>query len=73
MITVFKDVSKFYGTDLALDHINFEIEKGEIIGLLGPNGAGKTTAIKALVGLVPIDSGEIILFNENFKKNENSI
>lgn len=73
MITVFKDVSKFYGTHLALDHVNFEIEKGEIIGLLGPNGAGKTTAIKALVGLVPIDSGEIILFNENFKKNENSI
>lgn len=73
MITVFKDVSKFYGTHLALDHVNFEIEKGEIIGLLGPNGAGKTTAIKALVGLVPIDSGEITLFNENFKKNENSI
>lgn len=73
MIAIFRDVVKRYGQNLILDHENFEIEKGEIIGLLGPNGAGKTTTIKALMGLIPIDSGEITLFDEKFKENKNSI
>jgi len=34
------DLTKFYGEILAVDHINFEVEKGEIFGFLGPNGAG---------------------------------
>lgn len=41
-----------YGTLTAVDHISFEVEKGEIIGFLGPNGAGKTTTFKMLVGLL---------------------
>ena len=45
------DLTKFYGEILALDHINFEVEKGEIFGFLGPNGAGKTTTIRILTGL----------------------
>ena len=39
-------------TKVALDNLNLEVEKGEIIGLLGPNGAGKTTMIKAVLGLL---------------------
>ncbi|HID62572.1 MAG TPA: ATP-binding cassette domain-containing protein, partial [Anaerolineae bacterium] len=37
------ELTKFYGDILAVDHINFEVERGEIFGFLGPNGAGKTT------------------------------
>jgi ABC-2 type transport system ATP-binding protein len=45
------DLTKFYGQILAVDHINFEVEKGEVFGFLGPNGAGKTTTIRMLTGL----------------------
>jgi len=37
------DLTKFYGEILAVDHINFDVKRGEIFGFLGPNGAGKTT------------------------------
>jgi len=59
-----RDVVKRYGSTIALDHVSFELQKGEILGLLGPNGAGKTTAIHALVGLLPIDAGAIELFDQ---------
>jgi ABC-2 type transport system ATP-binding protein len=45
------DLTKRYGEILAVDHINFEITKGEVFGFLGPNGAGKTTTIRMLTGL----------------------
>jgi ABC-2 type transport system ATP-binding protein len=61
-IAVVNDVVKRYGSLLALDHVDFEIAQGEILGLLGPNGAGKTTAIRALAGLMPVDSGAVELF-----------
>ncbi|MFP4177225.1 MAG: ABC transporter ATP-binding protein [Acholeplasmataceae bacterium] len=57
-----ENVIKRYGETLALDHLNMEVDKGQIIGLLGPNGAGKTTTIKALIGLTPIDDGRIEVF-----------
>jgi ABC-2 type transport system ATP-binding protein len=63
-IAVFDDVVKRYGSLLALDHVDFEIVQGEILGLLGPNGAGKTTAIRALAGLLPVDSGSIEVFGK---------
>jgi ABC-2 type transport system ATP-binding protein len=64
MIANLKDVVIRYGNYLALDHVSFDIHKGEILGLLGPNGAGKTTAIRALSGLLSIDSGNILLFGQ---------
>lgn len=63
MILQMENVIKRFGKHLALDYLSFEIKKGEVIGLLGPNGAGKTTCIKAIVGLLPIDEGEITVFN----------
>ena len=45
------DLTKRYGEILAVDHINFEVNKGEVFGFLGPNGAGKTTTIRMLTGL----------------------
>ena len=46
-----KDLTKAYGSKVAVNHLNLSIKKGEIFGLLGPNGAGKTTTILMLLGL----------------------
>jgi ABC-2 type transport system ATP-binding protein len=53
-----RKLSKKYGTTVALDAVDFEIEAGRIVGLIGPNGAGKTTALKAILGLSEFD-GEL--------------
>jgi len=45
------NLTKYYGKLLAVDHINFEVKKGEIFGFLGPNGAGKTTTTRMLTGI----------------------
>ncbi|MCK4432824.1 MAG: ABC transporter ATP-binding protein [Methanomicrobia archaeon] len=54
-----------YGDTLAVDHISFSVEKGEILGFLGPNGAGKTTTVKMLTGqLVPQEGwGKVLGFD----------
>ncbi len=54
-----EEVSVRYGQTLAVEHISFTVEAGQIIGLIGPNGAGKTSLLKAVVGLVPVDAGRI--------------
>jgi len=51
MIIRTRDLTKAYGSKVAVNHLNLEIRKGEIFGLLGPNGAGKTTTILMLLGL----------------------
>lgn len=53
------DVSKSYGTLLAVDGLSFEVPAGEIFGLLGPNGSGKTTTVKMILGLLDPDAGSI--------------
>jgi len=45
------NLTKYYGKLLAVDHINFEVKRGEIFGFLGPNGAGKTTTTRMLIGI----------------------
>jgi ABC-2 type transport system ATP-binding protein len=52
-----KDLTKNYGEITAVDHINFNVRKGEIFGFLGPNGAGKTTTIRILTGVIKPDGG----------------
>jgi ABC-2 type transport system ATP-binding protein len=54
--------ARFGKKKLALDNLGLEVKKGEIFGLLGPNGAGKTTMIKAVIGLLNPQGGEISLF-----------
>ena len=46
-----RDLTKFYGDFLAVDHISFDVDQGEIFGFLGPNGAGKSTTIRMLTGV----------------------
>lgn len=53
-----KELTKAFGSFLAVNHISFEVRKGEIFGFLGANGAGKTTAMKILCGLSKPTSGE---------------
>lgn len=52
------------GNDAVLDGIDWDIPRGRVIGLLGRNGAGKTTLMRCLLGLLPIDAGEIEIFGE---------
>ena len=64
MIANMKNVVKRYDETTALDHLNFDVHEGEILGLLGPNGAGKTTAIRVLCGLIDADGGDIQVFGK---------
>jgi len=54
-----KGVSKFYGSQKALDEVSFSIKSGEIVGFLGPNGAGKSTMMKIITGYFPPNEGEV--------------
>jgi ABC-2 type transport system ATP-binding protein len=54
-----ESLTKYYGDLCAVDHVSFEINKGEILGLLGPNGAGKTTIYRILTGYLRPTSGTI--------------
>ena len=54
------NVTKRFGGLVAVDHVSFEVNQGEVISLIGPNGAGKTTVFNMLTGVYQIDGGEII-------------
>jgi len=61
-----KDLQKTFATQIAVDKISFELEKGSIFGLLGPNGAGKTTLIRMITGIFYPDAGEIFFEGRPF-------
>ncbi len=54
------DVTRAFGGLVAVDHVSFTVEQGQIYGLIGPNGAGKTTLINVISGLIPPTSGQIM-------------
>ena len=56
-----EDLSKSYGKRLVVNRVNFEVNRGQIVGLLGPNGAGKTTTFYMIVGLIRTKQGQIFL------------
>jgi ABC-2 type transport system ATP-binding protein len=56
-----QNVSKYYGTQKALNDVNLDIPSGQVVGLLGPNGAGKSTLMKILTGYLPADTGKAIV------------
>jgi ABC-2 type transport system ATP-binding protein len=57
-----RDVVKRFGGIAALNRITLSIPRGQVYGLLGPNGAGKTTLIRAIVGLVRVDEGDVRVY-----------
>jgi ribosome-dependent ATPase len=58
-----------FGKFVAVDHVNFRIDRGEIFGFLGSNGCGKTTTMKMLTGLLPPSEGEALLFGKRMDPN----
>ncbi len=59
-----RDLTMRFGDFVAVDHVSFEIPRGEIFGFLGSNGCGKTTTMKMLTGLLPASEGEAWLFGQ---------
>lgn len=62
-----ENLVKRYGELLALDHLNLDIQEGEVFGLLGPNGSGKTTAMNCLLALLKFDKGKITVFGQEMQ------
>ncbi|HVO77910.1 MAG TPA: metal ABC transporter ATP-binding protein [Methanomassiliicoccales archaeon] len=57
-----RDVSVQYNGVTVLDHVTFDVEKGDVLGIVGPNGGGKTTLLNAILGNVKLTSGSVRLF-----------
>jgi ABC-2 type transport system ATP-binding protein len=64
-----EDLTYYYGDLTAVDHINFQVAEGEILGFLGPNGAGKTTTVKMLTGQMKPKGGRAVLLGMDVSKN----
>lgn len=64
MLIEIDNLVKRYGDFLALNHLNLQVEKGDILGLLGPNGSGKSTTINCMLSLLSYDRGSIKIFGE---------
>ena len=70
-VIVVENLTRRFGEFVAVDHINFEVKPGEVIGYLGPNGSGKTTTIRMLLGLLkPSDGKATVLGYDVFKESE---
>ncbi len=63
-----KNVTKKYGSTIAVDNISFEVKDGEVVGFLGPNGAGKSTTMNMLTGYIEPTNGQIIINGNDISK-----
>jgi len=63
-----KNVSVEFNGLVAIKDVSAKINRGDFVGLAGPNGAGKSTLVKAILGLVPLQKGAIVLFDQDIKK-----
>ncbi|MFA4877064.1 MAG: ATP-binding cassette domain-containing protein [Methanoregula sp.] len=61
------NITKVFGKSTAVDHITFDVRKGEIFGFLGPNGAGKTTTTRMLTGVIPPDFGSAAILGHDIR------
>ena len=64
-----ENLTKTYGEKRAVDNLSLRIAPGEIYGFIGHNGAGKTTTLKAVVGILQFDKGEVFIKGESIRKN----
>ncbi|MGJ1364682.1 ATP-binding cassette domain-containing protein [Sphingobacterium spiritivorum] len=67
MSIVLRQITKTYHQQKALDEISFDVSSNTIVGFLGPNGAGKSTTMKIMTGLIPADSGTVVINGLNLK------
>jgi len=66
-----ENLTRRFGDFVAVDHINFEVQAGEVVGYLGPNGSGKTTTIRMLLGLLePSEGSATVLGYDAFRQTE---
>lgn len=63
LITI-RDLTKKFGSELAVDHLNMTVQRGDIYGFVGQNGSGKTTTMKLILSMIEADSGSIALFGK---------
>jgi ABC-2 type transport system ATP-binding protein len=68
-----EELTYWYGDLIAVNHINFRVAEGEILGFLGPNGAGKTTTVKMLTGQLKPKDGKAILLGMDIAKNVENV
>jgi ABC-2 type transport system ATP-binding protein len=61
------NLTKIFGSSIAVDHISFDVQQGEIFGFLGPNGAGKTTTTRMLTGVIPPDAGTATILGHDIR------
>jgi ribosome-dependent ATPase len=66
-------LTRRFGDFVAVDHVDFRIERGEIFGFLGSNGCGKTTTMKMLTGLLPVTEGRARLFGRDVQAREGDV
>lgn len=66
-----KNLVKKYGNHMAIDHLNFKIEKGQVYGFLGPNGAGKSTTMNIMTGYLGATEGEVLIDGHDILKEPN--
>jgi len=60
-------LTKTFGPNVAVDHVSFSVQEGEIFGFLGPNGAGKTTTTRMLTGVIPPDAGKATILGHDIR------
>jgi ABC-2 type transport system ATP-binding protein len=66
-------LSKAYGKRLAVDHLDLEVDRGELFGFLGPNGAGKTTTIRMALGLIAPTNGSVEILGMEVRHNRSKV
>jgi ABC-2 type transport system ATP-binding protein len=66
-------LSKAYGKRLAVDHLDLQVDRGELFGFLGPNGAGKTTTIRMALGLIAPTNGSIEILGFEVRHNRSKV
>ncbi len=72
-VIVVENLTKRFGDFVAVDHINFEVRAGEVVGYLGPNGSGKTTTIRMLLGLLKPSGGKATVLGYDVIKESEEI
>jgi ABC-2 type transport system ATP-binding protein len=67
------NITKRYGTQIAVDSVSFNVKSGEIVGFIGPNGAGKSTTMKIITGTLPPDEGTVTINGRSILSYEKKI
>src|SRR4051794_38768670 len=63
-----RGLKKWFGRRLVVNGVDFDVDRGEVVGLLGPNGAGKTTSFRMTIGLIDADGGSVVFGGRDVTK-----